>query len=56
VSGTIKICGKRGLVVFCPECKDWVKIIMCGIGSGAHCACCRKRLPEIPTYTEQKTS
>jgi hypothetical protein len=65
VSGAVKVCGRRGLVTFCPACKDWrpielldnTTVIDPSAGTtttfydgGARCRECCERYPEVVPY------
>ena len=62
----VKVCGERGLVTFCPECKDWQPFrliltrqhdVICTPPlpryEGAECEVCQKRLPKVEQYTKE---
>lgn len=47
----IRVCGLRGLVVWCPPCKDWRPFVL-KPGYGAVCHECCARLPEVKPYAK----
>lgn len=51
-AGSVKVCGRRGLVTWCRPCRAWNTFhTRSGSGpkkkTGAWCDVCRKRLPEV---------
>jgi hypothetical protein len=52
MSGSIKVCGERGLVTFCPTCQDWEPFKLRpvpggGLGAPALCQRCYGQLPKV---------
>jgi hypothetical protein len=68
VPGAVKVCGQRGWVTFCSNCKDWEpfevgpkQTVMISGGEqsvlvrhGAWCKTCDLNLPEVVRYGEGK--
>lgn len=50
--GSVRVCGKRGLVVWCPNCQEWERFTTARSGI-TRCVCCRKELAEIPRYQKE---